>query len=77
MTRVLWIIGLSFALLVFGGWTVVILIAGITHKHLNRTGLMMLVANGYLAWIILKYLRQKISAARPDPSSADEEAGLP
>ncbi len=61
MTRILWIIGLSFALFVFGGWTILVVIAGITHRHLNQKGLVMLLSNAYVVWITFNYLRQKIS----------------
>jgi hypothetical protein len=61
MTRILWIAGLSFALLVYGAWTVVIVYAWISHKHLNSKGIVMLAGSGYVAWITFKYLREKIS----------------
>jgi hypothetical protein len=69
MTRILWIIGLSFALFVFGGWTILIVIAGITHRHLNQKGLVMLVCDAYIVWITFSYLRQKISErSKPHPT---------
>jgi hypothetical protein len=66
MTRILWIAGLSIALFVFGGWTVVIVYAGISHRHLNSRGLVMLVCNGYVAWITFQYLRHKISERKAE-----------
>jgi len=65
MTRILWIVGLSIALFVFGGWTIGITYAGISHKHLNSKGIVMLACNGYVAWITFQYLRQKIGERRP------------
>jgi hypothetical protein len=65
MTRILWITGLSLALFVFGGWTIVIIYAGISHRHLNSKGIAMLASDGYVAWITLLYLRQKISECKP------------
>jgi hypothetical protein len=65
MTRILWIVGLSTALLFFGGWTILIVYAGISHRHLNSKGIVMLVCNGYVAWITFRYLRQKISERKP------------
>ena len=53
MTRILWISGLSLSLLVFGGWTILILFAAITHRHLNQKGLLMLVCDAYITWILL------------------------
>lgn len=74
MTRILWIIGLSVALFVFGGWTIAILIAGITHRHLNTRGLVMLWGNGYIAWITFQYLREKIREPKPKRTPPDEGA---
>jgi hypothetical protein len=65
MTRILWIVGLSTALFVFGGWTILIVYAGISHRHLNSKGIVMLVCNTYVAWITLQYLRQKIGERKP------------
>jgi len=65
MIRILWITGLSLALFFFGGWTILIIYAGISHRHLNSTGIAMLASNGYVAWITLQYLRQKISERKP------------
>jgi uncharacterized membrane protein YqjE len=65
MTRILWIIGLSFALFVFGGWTILIAFAGFHHRHLNQRGLIMLVGNAYSAWITFWYLRQKVASEGP------------
>lgn len=65
MTRILWIVGLSLALLVFGGWTILIVHAGISYRHLNSKGIAMLVCDGYIAWITFQYLRQKIGERRP------------
>lgn len=61
MTRALWIVGLLFALFFFGGSTIVIIYAGISHRHLNPKGIVMLIGNGYVAWIAFQYLRQKIA----------------
>jgi NADH:ubiquinone oxidoreductase subunit H len=66
MTRILWISGLSLSLLVFGGWTILILIAAITHRHLNQKGLLMLVCDAYITWITFNYLRQKLRDHRSD-----------
>ncbi len=65
MSRLFWIAGLSFAVLFYGAWTILIVYAGITHRHLNSTGLVMLVSHGYVAWITLRYLLQKIKDGGP------------
>jgi hypothetical protein len=59
MKRILWLAGLSFALLVFGALTIIIAFAGITHRHLNARGLLMLLGNGCIAWMIFRELRQR------------------
>jgi hypothetical protein len=60
MTRVLWIALLLAALIIFTGFTILCVVAWITHKHLNSTGLTMLIANGYAAWFIFGILRTEI-----------------
>jgi hypothetical protein len=67
MSRILWIVGLSLALFFFGGWTIVIIYAGIAHRHLNLKGIAMLVCDGYVAWITFQYLRQKIAERKSAP----------
>jgi hypothetical protein len=61
MKRSLWIAGLSFALLVFAGWTVLIGYAWATRGHLNSKGLIMLFGDGYATWILYQELRLKLS----------------
>ncbi|MGH9596052.1 MAG: hypothetical protein ACRD3K_04550 [Edaphobacter sp.] len=68
MRRIFWIVGLSIALLEFGGITVGISFIGITHRDLSGKGFFRLLANGYMAWIIFQYLLQKIT--RPKTSRA-------
>ena len=71
MTRILWIVGLSIALLVFGGWTILALIAGITHEHLNQKGWVILLGSAYGAWIIFRYLCEKVREPRINLSAED------
>ena len=61
--RIFWIAGLSLAVLEFGGIAVGIAFRGVTHRGLSGKGFFMLLTNGYVAWITLQYLHQKI--ARP------------
>lgn len=61
--RIFWILGLSLAVLEFGGIAVGIAFRGVTHRDLSGKGFFMLLANSYAAWIIFQYLLQKI--ARP------------
>ena len=72
MARKLWIIGLSFALLVYGGWALLILVMGLKHRHLSGTGLFALTVNGYIVWFTYKYLMVKIQN-RPYVPPPDEE----
>ena len=67
MTRIFWISGLSLVLFVFGGLTIGIVYAGISHRHLNSTGIVMLVGNGYIVWLTFQYLRQKLGDGRRAP----------
>lgn len=71
MKRVFWIVGLSLALLEFGGIAVGIAFRGISHRDLSGRGLFMLWANGYVAWMIIQYLLKEI--ARP---KVNRPAGL-
>jgi hypothetical protein len=61
--RIFWIVGLSLALLEFGGIAVGLAFRGVTHRDLSGKGFFMLLANGYVAWIVFRCLLQKI--ARP------------
>lgn len=76
MTRIFWIVGLSIALLMFGGMTVLCVIALITHRHLNIKGWTMLVFGGYTAWLMFRCLRSAILYGDPTKSliraSSDE-----
>ncbi|MDE3202005.1 MAG: hypothetical protein KGN79_13905 [Acidobacteriota bacterium] len=61
MARRIWIIGLTFALFFYGAFSLVIIFALISRRHLNWTGWSMFVGNGYILWITYWYLRQKIA----------------
>ncbi len=65
MTRILWIIGLSIALLVCSGFVIICLVALITHRHLNFSGWMMLVFNAIGAMFIFAGLRSAIRYGDP------------
>jgi hypothetical protein len=73
MTRLFWIVGLLVALLVYGSITFICIVALIKHRHLNLTGITMLLGNGYVSWITLKYLLFKIGVVRPEPSAQDDD----
>ena len=60
MARGLWIVGLSFALLVYGGWVVFFLSLSFHHKRLNTAGFFLLVGCAYIFWFTLQYLLVKI-----------------
>lgn len=64
MVRILWIIGLSLSALVFGGFTLIAIVALITHRHLNERGWVMLSGNGFMTWITIDYLWLKIRGPR-------------
>jgi hypothetical protein len=65
MTRVLWIIGLSIALLMFAGSVVICLIALVTHRHLNLTGWTMLTVGVYAVKAVYSWLRSAILYGDP------------
>jgi hypothetical protein len=56
MRKALWMIGLSVALLMFGGFFVLSCVVLVRHRHLSGGGLVMLVCNGYVAWIVLRQI---------------------
>jgi hypothetical protein len=64
VTRTLWIVGLSISLLVFGGFTAMCVIGLIFRHHLNGTGVVVLLSNGFISWMIVDYLRLKIRGPR-------------
>lgn len=60
MIKFLQIIGMSFALLIFGGLLIFLIVGAITHRHLNPGGIVMLIGNAYVVQFIFRELRQKI-----------------
>ena len=61
MARILWIVGLTIALVQFGGFTALCVFGLVTRHHLNSNGWLMLAGSAYIFWITLKYLRVKIA----------------
>jgi hypothetical protein len=76
MKKALWIVGLAFALLVFGGWTVLVIYAGLSRGHLNSKGIIMLICDGYTAWFLYSELRQMVRAHRVPTDSKLEDCTL-
>jgi hypothetical protein len=72
MRRILWILGLSVALFVYGGIAIMCVIALIRHRHLNQKALFILLSNGYVAWITFQYLLLKIRAPKINHSSTED-----
>lgn len=64
MLKVFWIVGLSIGLLVFGGFTAMCVIGLILRHHLNTTGVVVLISNGFISWMIVDYLILKIREPR-------------
>jgi hypothetical protein len=86
MTRILWIIGLSIALLVLSGFVVICLVALITYRHLNFKGWTMLVCGAFAVRFIFTGLRSAIRYGDPtktassgpaDSSASGSEPGIP
>lgn len=69
MTRILWIVGLTIALVVWGAIVVVCVIGLVTRHHLNGKGWIMLCGGAYIFWITLQYLRSKIAESRHPSAS--------
>jgi hypothetical protein len=69
MARILWIIGLSITLLMSSGSVVICLVALVTHRHLNLTGWMMLVAGAIAAKAAYAWLRSAILYGDPTKTS--------
>jgi hypothetical protein len=65
MKRILWIVGLSVALLMFTGFVALCVVAFVIHKHLNLTGWTTLLINAYAAWFIFGRLRSAIAHGDP------------
>jgi len=68
MTRILWIVGLSIALLVNTGFVVVCCTGLVTRRHLNSMGWFVLVLSIYLVWLIYGWLRSAIKYGDPTKS---------
>jgi hypothetical protein len=61
MTRILSIIGMSIALLLFGVWTIILgVVLPIMQRHLSPRLIVVLVGFAYTDWFIFRELRQKI-----------------
>jgi hypothetical protein len=75
MTRILWIIGLSIALLVLSGFVILCLFALITHRHLNFRGWTMLVGDVIGARFVFAGLRSAIRYGDPTRTTNSEPAG--
>jgi hypothetical protein len=64
MARILWIVGLTIALVMFGASVVVCVTGLVTRHHLNGKGWVMLCGGACIFWITLQYLRMKIAEGR-------------
>jgi hypothetical protein len=64
MVRVLWIVGLSISLVVFGGFPLAGFVVLIYHHHLTIKATINLLAFGLIAWMIVDYLILKIREPR-------------
>ncbi len=62
MKRALYIAGLTLSLVVFGGFAAMAAWGGITHRHLNIKGWMMLIGNPYICWMVAVELRKQFRA---------------
>ncbi len=76
MTRILWIIGLSIALLVNTGLVVICLVALVTRGHLNPKGWAMLVIGAYTVKHIFGWLRSAIKYDDPTKDLKSLHDGL-
>jgi hypothetical protein len=66
MKRTVYLVLLVLSLFVFGGFAFLAAWAGITHRHLNSKGVLILFANAYVCWMVIGELRAKIRR-RTDP----------
>jgi hypothetical protein len=76
MARTLWIVGLVIALLVYGGFSVIGIVALVSHRHLNEKGVVILLSDGYVTWITFRYLLFKIRRSEPIPSSNKQNSDI-
>jgi hypothetical protein len=65
--RRVWIIGLVFALCIWGGVAVMCLVGLAERHHLNGTGWLILTNSGYIIWITYRYIRQKLAERQSVP----------
>jgi hypothetical protein len=68
MTRILWIVGLSVALLVNTGFVVICCTGLVTRGRLNLMGWLVLVFSVYLVWLMYGWLRSAIKYGDPTKS---------
>lgn len=74
MTRTLWIIGLSIALLVLSGFVIISLVALITHRHLNFKGWGLLIFGAFAVRFVFDGLRSTIRYGDPTRTTNTEPA---
>lgn len=74
MTRTLWIIGFLIAIVAFSGFTIICLIALITHRHLNSKGWLMLVLGVYSVWFLFGRLRSAVKCGDPTKVLGGEDS---
>jgi hypothetical protein len=75
MTRVLWIVGLSITVFVFGGAALLCIVAFITHRHLNMKGWTVLVLSAYSTYFMFRLLRSAIRYGEPTKGLSHHSSG--
>jgi hypothetical protein len=70
MTRRLWIVGLSIAVVVYSGFVIVCLVALITHRHLNLRGWTILLLGAYAGYFAFGRLRAVLKYGDPTQDSS-------
>jgi hypothetical protein len=57
MRKILWMVGLSIALLVFGRFFILCCVVFVRHGHLSGRGAEMLAGSGWVVWIVVRQMR--------------------
>jgi len=64
MKRGLYVAGLTLSLVVFGGFALGAVWARIKYGHLNSKGLVILIANAYVCWMVVGELRRQFRSGQ-------------
>lgn len=77
MKKTLWIVGLSVAMIPFGGFVVLGFIALVKNRHLSVRGWTTVCLNAYAAWFVFQRLMLEIRGSQSVPEPPAKPPDIP